>query len=70
MTEFDAAKALREEIAGLVDIRLVLRLRERDLESRFGQLETELTTVKKLRGFAEAELDRKREVLKKLDTPV
>lgn len=72
MSEFDPSKALREEISGLIDIRATLLRREREVETRFGELEVELNTLKKLRGFADVELDLKRTTLKQLEdkTPV
>lgn len=67
MSEFDPIKALKEEIVGVVDIAATLGHRERHLEQKYGELEVELNTVKKLRGFAAAEIVRKRDVLKQLE---
>lgn len=67
MNTFEPIKALREEIAGLVDVRLVLTKRERNLAAQYGELEVELNNVIKLRGFADAELARKRDVLRQLE---
>jgi inorganic pyrophosphatase len=64
---FDGIKALREEISGLVDVRLVMLKRERNLAAQYGELEVELNNVIKLRGFADAELARKRAVLATLE---
>lgn len=65
--EFDGVKALKEEIQGLVDTRVVLVKRERQLAQQFGELEVEYNSLVKLRGFADAELERKRRVLKQLE---
>lgn len=65
--DFDAVKALKEGISSVVDIRITLLKRERDIESRFGELEVELNMIKKLRGFADLELTKMRESLKRLE---
>lgn len=67
MTDFDQEKALREEIQGLKDIRAVLLGRERVAEQRVGEVEAELNACRKLRGFADTELERKRAILEGLD---
>lgn len=66
-TPHDPIKALREEIQGLSDVKNTLLHRERSLVKAYSELEVELTTVQKLRGFADAELDRKRAVLRELE---
>lgn len=68
MTEsFDAIKALKEEISGVVEIRVALVKRERQLGAQYGELEVEYNAIVKLRGFADAEIARKREVLRQLE---
>lgn len=67
MTTFDGVKAIKEEISGLVEVRTALVHRERDLRGKYGELEVELNGIVKLRGFADAELARKRAVLKQLE---
>lgn len=67
VTEFDNIKAVKEEISGLTDIRGTLLKREREVESKFGELEVELNNIKKLRGFTDLELERKRAVLAQLE---
>lgn len=67
MTPHDPAKALREEIQGLVDIRATMAHKERYLQAEYGKIEVELGAVTKLRGFCDAELDRKRNILKALE---
>lgn len=64
---FDAIKALKEEVAGVTEVRTALVKRERQLSAQLGELEVEHNTVVKLRGFADAELARKREVLRQLE---
>jgi hypothetical protein len=64
---FNAIQALKEEIAGLVEVRASMLRRERNLAAQYGELEVELNHVIKLRGFADAEIARKREVLKGLE---
>lgn len=67
MIPFDPIKAIREEIAGLADVAKVISARERAAEAALGQAEAELNAVRKLSGFAKAELARKREVLAHLE---
>lgn len=67
MSQFDAIKALKEEILGVVEVRTALVTRERQLTAKHGELEVELNAIVKLRGFADAELARKRDVLRQLE---
>lgn len=67
MTTFDGIRALKEEISGIVEVRVVLVKRERQLSAQYGELEVELNSIIKLRGFADAEIARKREVLRQLE---
>ena len=67
MTTFDPVKAIKEEITGLVEVKTTLVNRERELTAKYGELEVELNAVTKLRGFADAEIERKRTVLKQLE---
>jgi hypothetical protein len=64
---FDPIKALKEEIAGVGDIVTTLTHRKRNLAQKYGELEVELNQVTKLHGFAVAEMERKRQVLKQLE---
>jgi hypothetical protein len=66
MSEFDPIKAIREEITGLVEVSKAITIRERHAEEQLGQAEIELNALRKLGGFAKAELERKREVLRRL----
>lgn len=67
MSDFEPIRALKEEISGLADIKTSLVKRERQLSAQHGELEIELNTIIKLRGFADAEIARKREVLRQLE---
>lgn len=68
MTEFDAIKAIREEIVGLSEIRSALVKRETNLQRQYGEIEVEYNMVMRLRGFADAELNRKRGVLRLMES--
>lgn len=68
MSTFDIIRALKEEISGLLEVRKSIGMRERQLTAQYGEIEAELNSVIKLRGFADAEIARKREVLKGLET--
>lgn len=67
MSTFDIIRALKEEISGLLEVRKSIGMRERQLAAQYGEIEAELNSVIKLRGFADAEIARKREVLKGLE---
>lgn len=69
MTDFDAAKALKEQIAALLEIRTSMLRRERQLQIQYGEVEVEYHSVVKLRGFADMELEKAREALKALEAP-
>jgi hypothetical protein len=62
-TPYDLEKALREEIAGLVDIHASLKKRTTALEQKMAEAEIEYNALSKLTGFASVELERKRTVL-------
>ena len=62
MTEFDPVRAISEEIAGLSDVRIAIRVREREAEDMLGKAESYLNAMRKLGGFADSELDRKRAI--------
>lgn len=67
MTVFDPAKALREELQGLGDVRQTMIVRERRAQEEMGRAETEYNAIVKLRGFCDAEISRKRAVLNELE---
>lgn len=60
---FDARKALREEIEGLGGVLAALKVQERRAQEKMAEAESEYNAAVKLRGFAQAEIARKREVL-------
>jgi hypothetical protein len=64
---FEPIKALREEIEGLAGVRAAILVTERRAQERLGEAEVEYNMAVKLRGFADAELARKRQVLKDLE---
>lgn len=64
MPNFDIVRALNEEIMGLGEVQKALRIRETAVEKAMTEMESELNALRKLRGFADAELERKRAVLR------
>jgi hypothetical protein len=64
---FDPAKAVREELAGLTDVMISVRQRERTCEAAIAAAETELNAVRKLVGFVRIEIEKRREQLHKLE---
>lgn len=66
-TSFDGIRALKEEISGLGEVRQVILRRERELTTKHGELEVEMNAIIKMRGFADSELQRKREILRQLE---
>jgi hypothetical protein len=67
MTEFDAARAIREQLAGLTDIMRIIRQREQAAEEAMSAAENELNAIRKLRGFCEIEIGRLRTRLTALE---
>jgi hypothetical protein len=67
VSQFDGARALREEIQGLGDIKVTIRRRIQVAETRLMEAQSDLDDAVKLRGFCDAEIDRKRAVLKQLE---
>ncbi|HEY6019245.1 MAG TPA: hypothetical protein VIY48_04890 [Candidatus Paceibacterota bacterium] len=63
---FDHIKALSEEITGLADVAKAITIRERRAERDMTEAEAELMAMRKLSGFVQAELNRKRAVLTQL----
>ena len=61
---FDARKALREELEGLGGILKALKIQEQRAQEKMAEAESEYNSAVKLRGFAQAEIARKREVLR------
>ena len=66
-TPFDGARSIKEEISGLVEVAKALGHRVRHAERIHAESEVELNALRKLDGFAKAELVRKREVLRRLE---
>ena len=67
MVEFDDKRALREEIQGMNDVRNTLMVQERKAEEQLGLAEAQLNALRKLRGFLDIEMNRKREILSDLE---
>lgn len=65
--DFDPLKAVKEEIAGLSEVLRSISARERIAEEAIGRAEKELNDIRKITGFVRIEIDRKREVLRKLE---
>jgi erythromycin esterase-like protein len=66
MTEFDAKKALSEQIAGLADVHKVIVTRAREAEQKFAEAEIDHNNFTKLAAFVLGLLDEKRAKLRKL----
>ncbi len=67
MHNFDGVRALREEISGLLDVRATQVVEERRAQEELGRAEVQYNAVVKLRGFIDAEIARKRAVLRELE---
>ncbi len=63
MADFNLLKALREEINGLEEVKKILLLQERRAEAKLGEAENELNAARKVRGYLDIEIDRKRAVV-------
>ncbi len=63
MADFNLIKALREEINGLEEVKKILLLQERRAEAKLGEAENELNAARKVRGYLDIEIDRKRAVV-------
>jgi hypothetical protein len=61
---FDVRKALREELEGLSGVLTTLRVQERRAQEKMAEAESEYNAAVKLRGFCQAEMERKRAVLR------
>jgi hypothetical protein len=64
---FDGLKAIAEELSGMADVRTTLIARERRAEQNLAEAETELGALRKLRGFLDAEMARKRDVRRQIE---
>lgn len=63
---FDPVRAIGEEITGLIEVRNALKAREREAEEAAARAESDLNATRKLIGFADSELERKRAVREEL----
>lgn len=66
MTEYDPIKAVTEELQGLGLVAISLRRREAVCEEAIAKAEQEINDVRKIRGFLDMEVERKRTVLSQL----
>ena len=57
MTAHDAIRALKEELAALVDVLTTMKRREDAAEIALSGLEGELNAIRKLRGFCQREIE-------------
>lgn len=67
MTVFDPIKAIKEEITGLANVRTTYKQAETRAMTQMGVAENELIAARKMLGFVDAEMARKRTVLKQLE---
>ena len=67
MINFDALRAAREELTGMADVLTTITRRENDCEAVMGKAETELNAIRKLRGYCQAEIQRIRARINKLE---
>jgi hypothetical protein len=67
MSEFDPIKAVREELAGMAEVLQTIRRREQSAEAAISVAESELHSIRKLRGYAEIERSRLLAKLKELE---
>lgn len=65
--EFDALRAIREEIAGLREVEKVVTVTERRAERALSEAEAELTAARKISGFVRAEIARKLAVAERVE---
>lgn len=66
-TAFDALRAAREELGGLVDVQRVLTQRERACEEAVGKAEVELNAVRKINGYVRMSMDTIRQHITELE---
>jgi hypothetical protein len=62
MTEFDATRAVREQLTGLADVQ-----REQAADEAMSAAENELNAIRKLRGYCEIEIGHLRSRLTALE---
>ena len=67
MIEFDATRAVREQLTGLADVMRTIRQREQAAEEAMSAAENELNAIRKLRGYCEIEINHLRSRLTALE---
>ena len=67
MAEFDATRAVREQLTGLTDVMRTIRQREQAAEEAMSAAENELNAIRKLRGYCEIEIGHLRSRLTALE---
>jgi hypothetical protein len=67
MTAFDAIKALREEISGLMEVQKLVSLRARETERKLAEAETDHNALLKMEGTMSIVLDTMRARLRVLE---
>lgn len=67
MSEFDAKKALREEIEGLSGVSSTIIMITRRAEQDLGEAEARFNALSKVKGFVDTEMSRKRAALRELE---
>jgi len=66
MTDFDAKKALVEEIQGLNDVKRAYTKLVSKFEQEVAEAEVNLNATKQIAGFVQAEIERKQGVLRQI----
>lgn len=66
MTDFDAKKALVEEIQGLNDVKRAYTKLVSKFEQELGEAEVNLNATKQIAAFVQAEIERKQGVLRQI----
>jgi hypothetical protein len=67
MNPYDPIKAIREELVGLTEVEKSIKSLVRGAEAKLGQAEAELFSARKVEGFLNIEIQRKRDALKQLE---
>jgi len=66
-TEFDPARAWREELIGLKEVEGAIRERERACQDAMAKAEMELNAIRKLRGFAQIQIEQIKDKIRALE---
>jgi hypothetical protein len=67
MSEFDPVRALREEIAGLVDVHKVVQARARQSEATMAEAEAEHNACLKMDAFLKGMVDQMQQRLNRME---